>query len=74
MTWLKKLLTATNAAKAQIALLINAVFGVLQAFSVVATQAQIASVQIAVDALLAVLIAMTYTQSSMRLKHPRPAK
>lgn len=74
MAWFKKILTATNAAKAQIALLINAVFGVLQAFSVVATQAQIASVQIAVDALLAVLIAMTYTQSSMRLKHPRPAK
>lgn len=74
MSWLKKILTATNAAKAQIALLINAAFGVLQAFSIVATQAQIASVQIAVDALLAVLIAMTYTQSSMRLKHPRPAK
>lgn len=74
MAWFKKILTATNAAKAQIALLINAVFGILQAFSVVATQAQIASVQIAVDALLAVLIAMTYQQSSMRLKHPRPAK
>lgn len=74
MSWLKKILTATNAAKAQIALLINAVFGVLQAFSIVATQAQIASVQIAVDALLAVLIAMTYQQSSMRLKHPRPTK
>ena len=73
MSWFKKILTATNAAKAQLAIAINAIFAVLQAFNVVATQAQIASIQIAVDAVLALLVGLTFTQSSMRLKHPRPA-
>lgn len=73
-SWITKLLTATNASKAQVTIVINAVFAVLQAFNVVATQTQIASVQLLVDAVLGLFVGLTFQQSSMRLKHPRPAK
>lgn len=72
MSWLQKLGTITNATKAQIIAAINAVFGLLIAFNVILTQAQIGAVDTAVNALLALVVALTFTQSSMRLKHPRP--
>lgn len=74
MFWFKKILTATNASKAQVVIVVNAIFAVLQAFDVVATQTQVASVQLLVDALLGLFVGLTFQQSAMRLKHPRPAK
>lgn len=74
MAWFTKIITATNAAKAQLVIAINAIFALLGAFNVFATQAQISAVDLAVNAVLALFVALTYTQSSMRLKHPRPAK
>lgn len=74
MTWLSKIAEITNATKAQIIAAVNAIFGLLIAFNVVLTQAQIGAVDSAINAVLGLFVLLTYTQSSMRLKHPRPAK
>jgi len=65
------LLNITNATKAQIIVVINAIFGVLGAFHLVLTQTQLSAIEIAVNAVLGLLVSATYTQSRMRLKHPR---
>lgn len=71
-TKLSQLLTITNATKAQIISAINAVFAVLIAFNVVLSQSQLGAVDIAVNAVLSLFVAITYTASSMRLKQARP--
>ena len=74
MAWIAKIAQITNATKAQIIAAVNAIFGLLIAFNVVLTQAQIGAVDTAINAVLGLFVLLTYTQSSMRLKHPRPAK
>jgi len=72
MAWLAKVAQITNATKAQIIAAVNAIFGLLIAFNIVLTQAQIGAVDTAINAVLGLFVLLTYTQSSMRLKHPRP--
>ena len=53
----------TNAMKALISTFINAVFGVLLAFDIVMTQEQIGAIMLAVNALLAIVVALTANSS-----------
>lgn len=72
MSWLQKIGTITNATKAQIIAAINAILGLLIAFHVVLTEPQLGAIDVAANAVLALIVAVTFTQSSMRLKHARP--
>ena len=67
---LAKLGTMTNATKAQIIAAVNAAFGLLVAFHVALTTAQIGAVDTAVNAGLALVVAMTYTASKTRTPTP----
>jgi uncharacterized MnhB-related membrane protein len=49
----------TNALKALISIAINALFGVLIAFDVLLTEAQIGSIMVAVNAILAIIVYLT---------------
>ena len=70
---LAKLGTMTNATKAQVIALVNAVLGILLAFHVVLTTEQLGAVQTAVNAGLGLIVAMTFTQSSKRVQEPPAA-
>jgi len=61
---------ATNAAKAQVILAVNAVLAVLIVFHVALTQPQIGAVDLAVNAVLSAFVALTYTQSHKRIDPP----
>jgi uncharacterized MnhB-related membrane protein len=60
----------TNATKANIIALVNAIFGLLTAFDVAFTEAQKGAIIAVVNALFAVFVTTTYTQSRKRLADP----
>lgn len=78
MKFLLNLRVMSNATKAQIVLVINALLGVAVAFHVVFTQTQVGAMQIAANAVLSLFVGATYTQSSKRESDagepPAPAK
>lgn len=59
----------TNALKALITTAINALMGVLIAFDVLLTQAQIGSIMVAVNAILAIIVYVTASQSPALARH-----
>lgn len=67
MSWLAKIIVMTNATKLQIVTFINAIMGVLIAFDVLLTQAQLGAIDIAVNAALALIGALTFTNSAKRI-------
>lgn len=69
--FLNRIAAMTNATKANIISAVNAILGLLIAFNVAFSQAQLGAIDVAVNAILAVIVGLTFTQSSMRLKHPR---
>lgn len=61
------MLTITNAAKAQLIALVNAVLGVLAAFNLGGiTDTQKAALLVAVNAVLSLVVAVTYKSSAKR--------
>lgn len=60
----------TNATKAQIIAAVNALLGLAVAFDVVLTQAQIGAVDVAVNAVLSLLVGLTFKQSPRRTPSP----
>lgn len=70
---LKQIAQATNAAKAQVIVTVNALLALLAAFHVVLTQAQLGAIDVALNAVFALYVALTYTQSSKRIDPPPPA-
>lgn len=68
---LNSLLTMTNATKANAIAAINAIFGVLIAFNLIFTEAQIGAVDIAVNAVLALVVGATYTKSATRVNNAK---
>lgn len=66
MKFLLNLRVMSNATKAQLVLAINALLGVAQAFHAALTAPQLGAVQIAVNAVLALFVGATYTQSAKR--------
>lgn len=69
---LQTLAQTTNAVKAQAIVAINAGLALLAAFHVVLTNPQIGALTVAVDALLGLYVAVTYTQSHKRIESPKP--
>lgn len=65
------MLTITNTTKALLIAAINAILAVVTTFDLGLTQAQLGAIGIAVNAILALVVAVTFKQSKMRLKHPR---
>lgn len=57
----------TNATKAQIIAAINALLGLAVAFNVALTQAQIGAVGVVVNAVLALIVGLTFKQSPKRV-------
>lgn len=72
-SFLSRLGQITNATKAQIIAAVNAIFGVLIAFHVALSTGQIASIDIALNAVAALIVALTFTQSAKRMPDPPPA-
>lgn len=64
---MSRLLTMTNATKANVIAAINAIFGLLVVFHVGITDAQIGAIDIAANAVLALLVGATFTQSAKRV-------
>lgn len=64
---MSRLLTMSNATKANVIAAINGIFGVLLAFHIALSQTQIGAIDIAVNAVLALLVGATFTQSSKRI-------
>lgn len=64
--FLARLGALTNATKANIISAINGVLGLLIAFHVVLTQQQLGAVDVAVNAVLSLIVGLTYTQSAKR--------
>lgn len=56
----------TNATKAQIIAAVNALLGLAVAFNVVLTQTQIGAIGVAVNAVLAIVVGLTFKQSPKR--------
>lgn len=65
---LNYLKTMTNAQKAQIIAIVNALLGALVAFHVVLTDAQIGSIDLIVNALFGLFVGVTYQHSRLRKK------
>lgn len=59
-------LTITNATKAQIIVVINAVLALLVAFNVALTQTQLSAISAGANAVLGLWVSLTFTQSSKR--------
>lgn len=57
----------TNATKAQIIAAVNALLALAVAFNVALTQAQIGAVGVVVNALLALVVGLTFKQSPKRV-------
>ena len=57
----------TNASKAQVLALVNAVLLLAVAFDVALTQAQIGAVGVAVNAVLSLWVGLTYGRSAKRI-------
>ena len=57
----------TNASKAQLLALVNAVLLLVVAFDVALTQAQIGAVGVAVNAVLSLWVGLTYGRSAKRI-------
>lgn len=68
--WFSSLRVMTNATKAQLILAINALLGVAQAFDVALTAGQLGAIQIAVNAVLSLFVAVTLNQSAKRIDSP----
>ena len=67
------MLTVTNATKAQVIAVVNAVLGVLGSFNVGhLTNAQQGSIIVAANAVLALVVAVTYKSSSKRVGSSAP--
>lgn len=64
---LQQIAQTTNAVKAQVIVAINALLALLAAFHVILTQAQIGALTLAIDAVLGLYVAVTYTQSHKRI-------
>lgn len=69
---LPKIGQLTNATKAQIIATVNAVLGLLIAFHVVLTAAQLGAVDVAANAVLSLIVGLTYTASPLRIDPPSP--
>ena len=67
MAWLKKIQTMTNATKANIIATLNALLGVLITFHAVLTQAQLGAIDVAANAILALIVGLTFTESVKRV-------
>jgi hypothetical protein len=65
--------TITNATKANIIALVNAIILCLQAFGVPINNAQQAAIGAVVNAALVTWIGLTYKSSKMRAEEPAPA-
>ncbi len=63
---MQRLLEITNATKAQIIALLNAVLGVLLVFGVALTDPQIAAIMLLGNAVLGLWVALTYQLSAKR--------
>lgn len=63
---MNSILNMTNATKAQIIVLINAVLALLQAFGVDLTDEQQGAILVVVNALLGLWVGLTYNQSRKR--------
>jgi len=68
---LQQITQTTNAVKAQVIVVINAVLALLAAFHVVLTNPQIGALTVAIDALLGLYVAVTYTRSHKRIEPPK---
>ena len=66
MSRLAKLGALTNATKAQIIATLNALLALVITFHVVLTAAQLGAVDVAGNAVLSLIVALTYTQSPLR--------
>ena len=64
---LSKIQTMTNATKANIIAALNALLGVLITFHVFLTQAQLGAIDVAANAILALIIGLTFTESAKRV-------
>lgn len=64
---LEQLGQTTNAVKAQVIVAANAVLALLVAFDVVLTQAQLGAIDVVLNAVLGLFVALTYTQSHKRI-------
>jgi len=64
---MSRILESTNAAKAQVIALLNALFAVFTAFNVGLSDAQTSAIIVAVNAAFAVFVAMTYKRSPKRV-------
>lgn len=69
---MSNLLNITNATKANVMGLVNAVLGVLIAFHVVLTQTQLGAIDVLANAVMIALIGATYKASAMRKPDPAP--
>lgn len=67
---MQNLFTITNATKAQIIAVVNALLGLLIAFDIVFTQTQLSAIDVFVNAVLALFVGLTYTQSAKRVDDP----
>jgi hypothetical protein len=56
----------SNALKAQIIVLVNAILAVVSAFGVALTDAQTGAITVAANAVLGIWVALTYKNSPMR--------
>lgn len=64
---MSKISTMTNAVKAQIIILVNAILGLLTAFGVSLSDGQQTAITVAVNAVFALWIMLTYQNSSKRV-------
>lgn len=70
----QQLAKTTNAVKAQAIVAVNALLALLATFHVVLTQKQIGAIDLALNALFGLYVAVTYTQSRKRIDPPVPPK
>ena len=71
MTGLSKIGALTNATKAQIITALNALLALGITFHVVLTAVQLGAIDVAANAVLSLVVGLTYTQSALRVA-PQP--
>lgn len=64
---MNRFLTMTNATKAQIIVIVNAIFALLQAFGMDFTDEQQGSILVLINAVLALWVGLTYKNSQTRI-------